>query len=128
MIRKEILEFIRKYYDAGHIIELNADVMANKLADIVENRFKVSIKEVYTHINLVRMQMEIRSIEIEPRGIFICVEAPIRHQITNEQLADAINASHSLMMKTSPENKLYLPICKHHVELLQIQADRASGK
>ena len=35
-MRDEILDIIRAYYDAGHIVNLNADVMAHKIADMIE--------------------------------------------------------------------------------------------
>ena len=34
--REVILGMIRAWYDAGHIVNLNADVMAHKLADAIE--------------------------------------------------------------------------------------------
>ena len=34
--REIILDMIRAWYDAGHIVDLNADVMAHKLADAIE--------------------------------------------------------------------------------------------
>ncbi len=31
--RDVVLDFFREYFDAGHIVNINADVMAHKLAD-----------------------------------------------------------------------------------------------
>lgn len=72
-IRAEIVAFMREYYDAGHIVNLSADVMAHKLADRIDS-IELSIKEVYTHIDLVRVRLEISAVTIEPEGISICVQ------------------------------------------------------
>ena len=34
--REEVLAIVREYYDAGHIVDLNADVMAHKITDAIE--------------------------------------------------------------------------------------------
>ena len=35
-LRDQLIEMMRAYYDAGHIVDLNADVMAHKIADRIE--------------------------------------------------------------------------------------------
>ena len=35
-LREEILGIVRAYYDAGHIVDINADVLAHKITDMIE--------------------------------------------------------------------------------------------
>ena len=125
-IREEALAFMREYYDAGHIVGLNADVMANKLADRLENNQAHSILQIYTDIDLVRVVLQVHSVQIQPAGLVIGVNAPHRNcLLTNEQLADAISITHYLIVCTAPSNPRYTEICEHFTDLIKIQKERA---
>lgn len=131
-LRDEIVAFMREYYDAGHIVCLNTDVMAHKLADRIEPMLSFSeraIKEVYTYRDLVRVILEVASIGIEPGGLSICVHphqalAP-QSALTPEQLADAISITHNMVQSTAQTSPRFDDICQHLADLLNIQKERS---
>lgn len=54
-MRDVILQFFREYYDAGHIVALNVDVMAHKLADRLEQKSNLTNEQLNDAISIAHM-------------------------------------------------------------------------